>query len=81
MSDTSTKVAQSIAISTRYLAPSKAALPGLVLQVTQLVDSYMLWVGISEGGPEDKEQVVAQGNLCKDWAVAMPPRPVSLPAC
>jgi hypothetical protein len=72
-----TPASSPITITTTYLAASKPSLPGLVLQVTQLVDSYMLWIGIATGGPEDKEGAVAQGSLCKDWAVAMPPREVS----
>ncbi|KAF6763113.1 hypothetical protein DFP72DRAFT_986861 [Ephemerocybe angulata] len=64
-----------MSLADMYLASSTPSLPGLVLQVTQLVDSYMLWVGISDGGPDDIERVASQGSLCKDWAVAMPPRP------
>ena len=66
-----------ITITTRYLESKTPGLSALVVQVTQLVDSYMVWVGISEAGPEAKERTVAQGHLCRDWAVAMPPRPVS----
>lgn len=68
-----------ISITTRYLESKTPGLPALVLQVTSLVDSYMVWVGISSAGPEAKERTVAQGLLCRDWAVAMPPRPVGDP--
>lgn len=77
MAEPGTTGAPPITITTRYLASKTPGLPALVLQVTQLVDSYMVWVGISDGGPEAKERTVAQGQLCRDWAVAMPPRPVS----
>lgn len=77
MAEAGTTGAPPITITTRYLAPKTPGLPALVLQVTQLVDSYMVWVGISDGGPEVKERTAAQGQLCRDWAVAMPPRPVS----
>ncbi|KAJ7594305.1 hypothetical protein C8J56DRAFT_926430 [Mycena floridula] len=38
----------------------------LKLQITQLVDQYMLWVGL---GSESDDSL---GSLCKDWACAMP---------
>lgn len=66
-----------ISVSTAFLESQKPTLPSLALQVTALVDSYMLWVGVCDGSPESKERAVIQGSLCKDWAVAMPPRVVS----
>ena len=71
-SETST----SISVSRRYLTPSDPSLPALVLQVTQLVDSYMLWIGSTEGSADDVDMAPMQGNLCKDWACAMPPKVV-----
>ncbi|KNZ72898.1 hypothetical protein J132_01890 [Termitomyces sp. J132] len=71
----------SISVSTNYLTPSDPSLPALALQVTQLVGSYMLWVGTTEGSPEDVDKATMQGNLCKDWACAMPPKVVpTIPA-
>ncbi|KAH6914369.1 hypothetical protein BKA70DRAFT_1095475 [Coprinopsis sp. MPI-PUGE-AT-0042] len=63
-----------ISVSTTFLESRKPTLPSLVLQVTSLVDSYMLWVGVCDGTAESKERAIIQGSLCKDWAVAMPPR-------
>jgi hypothetical protein len=65
-----------ISVETKYLAPSDPSLPALALQVTRLVDSYMLWVGITEGSPTNVEKASLHGNLCKDWACAMPPKTV-----
>lgn len=64
-------------VTTKYLESRNASLPSLVLQVTQLVDSYMLWIGVSEGSPDDAEVAVMRGRLSKDWACAMPPKAVS----
>ncbi|KAG2016147.1 hypothetical protein CC2G_009344 [Coprinopsis cinerea AmutBmut pab1-1] len=65
---------QGVSVSTIFLESRKPTLPSLVLQVTRLVGSYMLWIGVHDGTAESKEQAVKQGSLCKDWAVAMPPR-------
>ncbi|KAI0000516.1 hypothetical protein BJV77DRAFT_907981, partial [Russula vinacea] len=48
--------------------------PALALQVTCLVDSYMLWIGVTEEELEEKaSDAILQGHLGKDWAVSMPP--------
>lgn len=41
----------------------------------------MVWVGVAEGGPDDIQKASLFGNLCKDWACAMPAKDVghSLP--
>ncbi|TFK25162.1 hypothetical protein FA15DRAFT_590993 [Coprinopsis marcescibilis] len=67
-------VQQDITVSTIFLPSKKSSLPPLALQVTSLKDSYMLWIGVCDGEAESKDQAVRQGNLCKDWAVAMPPK-------
>lgn len=68
----------------RYFQPQDDASPALVVQVTRLVDSYMLWVGPSSArSAEDVEAVNAtpqNGSLCRDWACAMPPLSVGV-AC
>lgn len=50
--------------------------PAIILQVTALIKSYMIWIGTAESS-EDASAiegvVAAQGNLAKDWACAMPP--------
>ncbi|EIN11884.1 hypothetical protein PUNSTDRAFT_37554, partial [Punctularia strigosozonata HHB-11173 SS5] len=53
--------------------------PALALQVTSLVDSYMLWVGTTEAKEEDVKSgsAIEQGVLARDWACAMPPLPNS----
>lgn len=62
----------SISVETKHLVSSDPSQPALALQVTRLVDSYMLWVGIAEGSPDDVEKSSLRGNLCKDFACAMP---------
>ncbi|PBK91491.1 hypothetical protein ARMGADRAFT_1013906, partial [Armillaria gallica] len=56
-----------ISVETKYVAPSDGSETGFVVQITKMVDSYMVWVG-STG----KENEVVQGRLCRDWAYAMP---------
>jgi len=63
----------SIKIQTKVLPSSKPTLPPLVLHVIHLVDSYMLWVGVSSSGDlDDAQRAIVDGSLCKDWACAMP---------
>jgi hypothetical protein len=61
-----------ISIETKYLPSTDASLPALALQVTRLVDSYMLWIGTTDAAPEDASKAPLQGNLARDWACAMP---------
>ncbi|KAF9469935.1 hypothetical protein BDZ94DRAFT_43665 [Collybia nuda] len=65
--------ASSISVETQVLTSSNLSQPALALQVIQLVDSYMLWVGVAEGSLDDVQKSTLRGNLCKDWACAMPP--------
>lgn len=65
-----------ISVDTRCLTPSDPSLPKLALRVIELVDSYMLWVGTMDGSSEDVDRAQLQGNLCKDWACAMPSKVV-----
>jgi proteasome assembly chaperone 4 len=65
-------------VQLKRLEASDPSLPSLVLQVTQLVDTYMLWIGIADGD-SDTEKAVLRGHLCNDWACAMPPRVVCFP--
>ncbi|KAL5507417.1 hypothetical protein ACEPAH_6873 [Sanghuangporus vaninii] len=61
----------------KYFQPQDDASSALVVQVTRLVDSYMLWVGPTNArSAEDREAVEMapqNGSLCRDWACAMPP--------
>lgn len=68
------KTTTPISVEMKYLTPSDPSLPALALQITRLVDSYMLWIGTTEGLPKDVDKAATQGSLCKDWACAMPPR-------
>ncbi|KAF9010539.1 hypothetical protein BDQ17DRAFT_1387772 [Cyathus striatus] len=70
----------SISVKTEYVPSSNPSLPALTIQVTKLVDSYMVWVGVAEGGPEGMQMSVLRGNLCKDWACAMPAKTAEVPA-
>ena len=67
----------SISVTTHYVSPPDDSLPPLALQITRLVGSYMLWVGMAEGGPERVGEAPLKGNLAKDWACAMPSAAVS----
>lgn len=63
-----------ISVETKYFPSSGASSPALALQVTCLVDSYMLWIGVTEEELEEKaSDAILQGHLGKDWAVSMPP--------
>ena len=66
-----------VQVHTKYIAPSEKTLPPLALQITQLVGSYMIWVGITEEPAEKAEIAPSQGSLLRDWACAMPPTNVS----
>jgi proteasome assembly chaperone 4 len=67
-----------ISVQTKYLPASDPSLPALALQVTRLVDSYMLWVGTTERSLEDVSIAPSEGSLARDWACAMPPNTVCL---
>jgi Proteasome assembly chaperone 4 len=62
-----------ISVETKYFPSSGASSPALALQVTCLVDSYMLWIGVTEELEENASRAILQGHLSKDWAVSMPP--------
>ncbi|KAH9949600.1 hypothetical protein B0H21DRAFT_727593 [Amylocystis lapponica] len=64
----------SIRVHTTFIPPSDVSLPALAVQTTQLVDSYMLWVGTTEQPPEEVHKAPSLGFLSKDWACAMPAR-------
>jgi proteasome assembly chaperone 4 len=67
----------SIKSQVKILDSSDPSLPPLALQITQLVDTYMLWIGAVDTNVEGaEEKAVLNGSLCKDWACAMPPRAV-----
>ncbi len=63
----------SISVETKYFPSSGASSPALALQVTCLVDSYMLWIGVTEEVEENASRAILQGHLGKDWAMSMPP--------
>jgi len=62
-----------ISVETKYFPSSGTSLPALALQVTCLVDSYILWIGVTEELEENASRATLQGHLGKDWAVSMPP--------
>ncbi|KJA20703.1 hypothetical protein HYPSUDRAFT_42760 [Hypholoma sublateritium FD-334 SS-4] len=63
-------------IQVKVLDSGDPSQPTLVLQVTQMVDTYMLWIGAADSNSNigNGENAVLNGSLCKDWACAMPPR-------
>ena len=62
-----------ISVETKYFASSRPSSTALVVQVTCLADSYMVWVGVTKGAEENAGSATLQGHLGKDWVVAMPP--------
>lgn len=60
-----------VSIYTKYVGPSKPGGRGLAVQVIELVDSYMIWVGGVEGGPEEVGKAITGGRLCRDWACGL----------
>ena len=67
-----------IKVQVQIIGANDPASPPMVLQVTQMVDTYMLWIGAVENISDigAGENAVLSGNLCKDWACAMPPTTV-----
>ncbi|EPT04998.1 hypothetical protein FOMPIDRAFT_1021721 [Fomitopsis schrenkii] len=61
-----------IMAETKFVPPSDPTLPALALQVTRLLDSYMLWIGTTEESAGDVQNAPVQGHLARDWACAMP---------
>ncbi len=66
-----------ISVETKYFPSTRPSSPALVVQVTCLADSYMVWVGVTEGLEENAGRATLKGHLGKDWVVAMPPWQVS----
>lgn len=61
-------------VEIKYIPAPDLSLPALAVQVTRLVDSYMLWAGTTDVSADDVQNVTLQGHLAKDWACAMPAR-------
>ncbi|OBZ67160.1 hypothetical protein A0H81_12812 [Grifola frondosa] len=68
-----------IHVDIKYIPPSEPSLPALAVQITQLVGSYMLWVGTTDS-EEELANAPVQGCLSRDWACAMPARDAGMPA-
>ena len=62
-----------IQVKTSFIAPAEPTLPALAVQITRLVDSYMVWVGVTAETGETVGDAPRSGALCRDWACAMPP--------
>ncbi|KAJ7772552.1 hypothetical protein DFH07DRAFT_953016 [Mycena maculata] len=63
----------SISVHTAFYEGRDASEPGIVVQVTVLHGSYMIWAGTSAVSEEDKEKAILTGHLGRDWACGMPP--------
>ena len=63
-----------IEVKTRYFPATSEGIPAFALQITKLIDSYMLWIGVTDRTAEDVEGAAEKGKLSKDWVCAMPPR-------
>ena len=61
-----------ITVETRYVPSPDGVVPALAVQVVSMVDSYMVWIGATELGPDAVVRAPAQGRLARDWACAMP---------
>lgn len=61
-----------VTVHNQYLPPTKPSSPALAVQVIQLVESYMIWVGTTNVMAEDVDKATLHGKLCKDWACAVP---------
>ena len=67
-----------------FVFDATPAFPCILLQVTVLVGSYMIWAGVSDVSitPEEPQDVlehrISHGRLASDWACAMPPLKVRL---
>ncbi|KAH9935531.1 uncharacterized protein B0H18DRAFT_976134 [Fomitopsis serialis] len=66
-----------ITVETKLVSPPDPTLPALAIQVTRLLDSYMLWIGTTDETAEDVHSAPLQGHLARDWACAMPVRNLS----
>ncbi|KIK67244.1 hypothetical protein GYMLUDRAFT_238561 [Collybiopsis luxurians FD-317 M1] len=69
-----------ISTKVQYIASANPSIPAFALQITQLVDSYMLWISPTEALEDDVEKTPLQGSLCRDWACAMPPKGATVQA-
>jgi proteasome assembly chaperone 4 len=68
-----------IKVSTHYFGATPTT-PAIVIQVTHLDGSYMLWAGLTEADLEETAvQSIAQGRLTRAWACGMPPTNPSIP--
>ncbi|EKM54417.1 uncharacterized protein PHACADRAFT_97648 [Phanerochaete carnosa HHB-10118-sp] len=75
--DTSEARKPSVSVHARFVPPADPSLPPLALQVTQLVGSYMIWVGSTEETAENVQLAPLRGALTRDWTCAMPPTSAS----
>lgn len=58
----------------RFIESTDPSIPHLAIQLTHMLDSYMIWVGTTTLPEHDVKYAPVQGSLCKDWSCAMPPR-------
>jgi len=63
--------------------PATPVSPAIIIQLTHLVDSYMLWAGTTDSDSNSQEDIETyiktQGRVARDWACAMPPIRDSMP--
>jgi hypothetical protein len=63
-------------------------MPAIIIQITELLQSYMIWVGAINADitPSSETNIIEQlaatrGSLATDWACAMPRLAVSAMQC
>ncbi|KAF5393228.1 hypothetical protein D9757_000726 [Collybiopsis confluens] len=64
----------------KYIASASPSVPAFALEITRLVDSYMIWISPTELLQADVQNAPRQANLCRDWACAMPPKDSAIQA-
>lgn len=62
----------------RFFKPEdQLGIPGIIVQVIQGVESYLVWAGITnvtpnrDDDPEELDRIVKHGRLGNDWACSM----------
>ncbi|KAJ3724680.1 hypothetical protein C8R42DRAFT_662491 [Lentinula raphanica] len=63
-----------ISTQVRYIPSDNPSIPAFALQITQMVDSCMIWASPTELLEGEVEKAPLSGSLCRDWSCAMPPK-------
>jgi hypothetical protein len=64
-------------VSKYFKSEDQLGIPGIAVQVTQGVESYLIWAGVTNkeptrvNDPEELDGIVRNGQLGNDWACSM----------